>query len=166
MAQPFIGEIRIFSANFAPVGWALCEGQLLAVATYDALFSLLGTTYGGDGRTTFGLPDLRGRVPLHQGDGFRTGQHGGAESVTLTTPQLPPHTHSWEATTAGAANSSPVGNALATATATIYSNVNPINPLAQNAVSNTGGSTPHDNIQPYICINYIISLYGIYPSRQ
>ena len=128
------------------------------------LFQLIGTTYGGDGQSTFGGPDLRGRIPLHMGGGFNVGEMGGTETVTLTSQQLPSHSHAWQATTAGASNSSPVNNALATSTAAFYRNSAPSGPMAAASVGSAGGSQPHDNIQPYVCINYIISLFGIFPS--
>ncbi|MBS0206163.1 MAG: phage tail protein [Planctomycetes bacterium] len=164
MAQPYVGEIRIFAGNFAPAGWSFCDGQLLAISENETLFNLIGTTYGGDGQSTFALPDLRGRIPLHFGNGFIQAETGGAETVTLTVSQIPAHSHPWQATSAGATNSSPVSNALATSTAATYSNLVPASPMASHSVAFTGGNQPHNNFQPYICINYIISLYGIYPS--
>jgi microcystin-dependent protein len=162
----------MFAGNFAPRGWALCDGQLLAVSQNDALFSLLGTIYGGDGRTTFGLPDVRGRIPIHQGQGpglspRNLGSKGGAEKVTLTPTTLPSHTHAWDVANANAANRSPTGNGLAQALNTDYCDDTPsFTPMASNMVANTGGSQSHDNLMPFQCINYIIALFGIYPSRQ
>lgn len=164
MAQPYVGEIRIFAGNFAPAGWNLCEGQLLPISEYETLFNLIGTTYGGDGESTFGLPDLRGRIPLHFGNGYVMAETGGAEEITLTVQQIPQHNHPWLATAATATNSSPVGNALAQGTAAFYDNGTPSTPMASGMISPVGGSQPHENRQPYICINYIISLFGIFPS--
>lgn len=170
MSEPFIGEIKMFAGNFAPRGWALCDGQLLAISQNDALFSLLGTIYGGDGRTTFGLPDMRGRLPLHLGTGPglspRTiGSRGGQENVTITSNQLPAHSHTFQATSEFAESTTPSGNTLAASTgASIYGSGTAI---AMNAaiVENTGGSQSHTNVMPYTCMNFIIALLGIYPSR-
>ncbi len=172
MSEPFVGEIRMFAGNFAPRGWAFCDGQLLAVSQNDALFSLLGTIYGGDGRTTFGLPDLRGRIPLHQGTGpglsaRRLGSKGGAENVTLTTNQLASHTHDWNANTADATTAAPQGKVIAAGVgANLYRQVDQNTSLASTTIANTGGSQRHTNLMPTLCINYIIALVGIYPSRQ
>lgn len=170
MSEPFIGEIRMFGGTFAPVGWALCDGQLLAISQNDALFSLLGTTYGGDGRTTFGLPDLRGRVPIHQGTGSgltnrAMGATGGSETVTLSADQLPAHTHTMNASTNAADAADPAGAVLAEGGADIYVEDNANQALA-TSIGATGGSQPHDNLMPFQCTNYIISLFGIYPSRN
>jgi len=166
MAQPYVGEIRIFAGNFAPAGWMFCEGQLLPISENDTLFNLIGTTYGGDGQETFALPDLRGRVPIHQGNGFILAETGGVETVTLTTQQMAVHTHAFLATTA-APNSASPGNAfLAKPVASVYNDINPPNTVSMNpaAITPTGGSQPHDNFQPYLCLDFIISLFGIYPS--
>jgi microcystin-dependent protein len=165
MSSPYIGEIRLFAGNFAPVGWAFCNGQTIAISENDTLFNLIGTTYGGDGQSTFNLPNLQSRVPLHMGGGYTIGESGGVESVTLTTQTLPAHSHPWLATTSAAQNASPEKNAFASGTATVYSNAAPNTPMNNGVVGFFGGSQPHDNIQPYICINYIISLYGIYPTQ-
>ncbi len=176
MSEPFIGEIRMFAGTFAPRGWALCDGQLLAISQNDALFSLLGTTYGGDGRTTFGLPDLRGRVPVHAGSGTGPGlsarplgQKAGSETVTLTTQQIPSHAHTpVKASTEPADDSNPAGKALAATSYDVYI-TNPtvgLTDLAAGAVTSVGGSQPHDNAQPFLCVNFIIALVGIYPSRN
>ncbi|MEM7302675.1 MAG: tail fiber protein [Pseudomonadota bacterium] len=172
MSEPFVGEIRMFAGNFAPRGWALCDGQLLAVSQNDALFSLLGTIYGGDGRTTFGLPDMRGRIPMHMGQGpglsnRRLGAKGGRETVTLLDTQLPVHTHPAQGTTDNGNLPSPGGNRLASNTVLEpYSASESIDtPMAASAVSSTGGSGSHDNVMPFICIHFIIALFGIYPSR-
>ena len=173
MSEPFVGEIRMFAGNFAPRGWAFCDGQLLAVSQNDALFSLLGTIYGGDGRTTFGLPDLRGRIPLHQGQGpglssRRLGSKGGSENETLTTNQLASHTHDWNANTAAATGTAPQGKVLAAPTSGVrlYRQVTQDNNAASTVIANTGGSRSHTNLMPTLCINFIIALVGIYPSRH
>jgi microcystin-dependent protein len=167
MAQPYVGEIRIFAGNFAPAGWMFCEGQLLPISENETLFQLIGTTYGGDGQSTFALPDLRGRLPLHQGNGFILAETGGSEETTLTLQQISAHTHAFLASSA-AANSSTPGNAfLAKPVASIYNGINPPNTVAMNAavITVTGGSLPHSNFQPYLCVDFIISLYGIFPSQ-
>ncbi len=173
MSEPFVGEIRMFAGNFAPRGWAFCDGQLLAVSQNDALFSLLGTVYGGDGRTTFGLPDVRGRIPIHAGHGpglseRRLGSKGGAENVTLTVNQLPSHHHNWEVSNTDAVNLTPENNAYAnTLNADVYQeSPNDLENMNTNAVGNTGGSRSHTNLMPFLCIHFIIALVGIYPSRH
>lgn len=177
MSEPFVGEIRMFAGNFAPRGWAFCDGQLLAVSQNDALFSLLGTIYGGDGRTTYGLPDLRGRIPIHAGSGpglsnRRLGSKAGTEKETITVNQLPSHNHTWKATTANASNRTPVAtpntNAYAQPLNTqVYSdNISNETGFNGSMVGNTGGSRSHTNLQPFLCIHFIIALFGIYPSRN
>jgi microcystin-dependent protein len=172
MSEPFVGEIRMFAGNFAPQGWAFCDGQLLAVSQNDALFSLLGTIYGGDGRTTFGLPDLRGRIPVHAGSGpglsLRTiGQIGGAENVTLTQNQLPAHNHEMAASGDLGSQSNPANNLLARISNNdLYSGDPPDAALSSQAIGAAGGSQSHTNLMPYLCINFIIALFGIYPSRH
>lgn len=171
MSEPFVGEIRMFAGNFAPRGWAFCDGQLLAVSQNDALFSLLGTIYGGDGRSTFGLPDLRGRIPVHAGTGpglspRRLGAKGGAEQVTVTVNQLPSHQHPLRASSAAANQESPANNLTAQPTGALYSNVGPFVNLNNAAVSRVGGSRGHTNLMPFLCIHFIIALVGIYPSRH
>lgn len=173
MSNPFVGEIKMFAGSFAPRGYALCNGQLLAVSQNDALFSLLGTIYGGDGRTTFGLPDLRGRVPLHQGTGpglspRPIGQKAGSENVTLTSQQLASHTHTLQSTQTAGSTQEPVGREIAPAgggTDVYAEDLDPVNMNAQ-AIANKGGSQSHTNIMPFQCINFIIALVGVYPSRQ
>jgi microcystin-dependent protein len=174
MGEPFVGEIRMFGGNFAPAGWAFCQGQLMPIAENDTLFTLIGTTYGGDGQQTFGLPDLQGRIPVHAGTGndgitYQIGEKGGVESVTLTTSQIPAHTHVPIATTDAGTLSSPA-NATWAAAGTgeqLYST--PPNPpaSAMNAqgILPTGGSQPHENIAPYLAISFIISLFGVFPSQ-
>lgn len=173
MSEPFVGEIRMFAGNFAPLGWAYCDGQLLAVANNDALFSLLGTIYGGDGRTTFGLPDMRGRIPVHAGSGpglstRKLGAKGGSEKVTLVSGQLPSHNHTTGATATTASSGDPAGRVPANTTPTnIYATgLATTGTLASAAVSSTGGSLSHTNLMPYLCVHFIIALFGIYPSRQ
>jgi microcystin-dependent protein len=164
MAQPYVGEIRMFAGNFAPAGWMFCEGQLLPISEYDVLFNLIGTTYGGDGQETFALPDLRGRLPLHQGNGFIMGQLGGAEQVTLTTQQIPRHNHSLLATTNGGTTTNPPTNLLAKGGMAYIEDVG-VSPLNPASLSPAGGSQPHSNLQPFLCIDFIISLFGIFPSQ-
>ena len=179
MSEPFVGEIRMFAGNFAPKGWAFCDGQLLAVSSNDALFSLLGTIYGGDGRTTFGLPDLRGRIPIHAGSGpglspRRLGTKSGAETETLTASQVPSHTHTVNASNQAGTAASPAGhypaNTSSGAVTTQYDvPVRASSTLVQfnsGAVQTVGGSRSHSNMQPFLCINFIIALIGIYPSRD
>jgi microcystin-dependent protein len=167
MAQPFMGEIRIMSFNFAPQGWAMCNGQFLPINQNQALFSLLGTTYGGNGQTTFALPDLRGHVPIHMGNGHTQGERAGQEAHTLSIAELPTHTHAANAVAADGTEIIPVGNMLAKAApANPYHD--PTNLAAMNAavVSSTGGSQPHTNMQPYSVLSFCIALQGIFPSRN
>jgi len=165
MAQPYVGEIRIFAGNFAPAGWMFCEGQLLPISENETLFQLIGTTYGGDGQSTFSLPDLRGRIPIHQGGGFILAETGGAEEVTLTTQQIPAHSHAFLASANNASVANAAGNVLAqTPSYTPYIALNPNSPLSSNSCGPTGGSQPHTNFQPYLCVDFIISLFGIFPS--
>lgn len=173
MSQPYVGEIRLFGGNFAPVGWAFCDGQLMPISENDTLFNLIGTTYGGDGQETFGLPDLRSRVPIHSGGGTYTiGQSGGAETVTLSVAQLPQHTHPAAKTSTGQVNA-PTGAIFADATSSqtgvrVYANVITPNAATLNNASLTsvGGSQPHENVQPTLTVSYIISLFGIYPTQS
>jgi microcystin-dependent protein len=156
----------MFGGNFAPAGWMFCEGQLLPISENDTLFNLIGTTYGGDGQSTFGLPDLRGRLPLHQGNGFILAETGGAEEITLTTQQIPAHTHPLVTTTAIGTAASPQGSLLAASgSSNVYRPAPAAAPMAATMVGATGGSQPHDNFQPYLCIDFIISLFGIFPSQ-
>lgn len=165
MAQPYVGEIRIFAGNFAPVGWALCDGTLMSIEENETLFQVIGTTYGGDGRSTFALPDLRSRFPVHQGPNYGMGQSGGVETVTLSTEQMPAHTHPLQASTATGSQASATGAVLASGSSvSLYRAATASAPLAPEAMRFTGGSLPHDNMQPFLCITYIISLYGLYPS--
>jgi len=172
MSQPFIGEIRMFGGNFAPAGWALCDGQALAISENEALFALIGTTYGGDGLSTFNLPDLRGRGPVHQGtlnggSTYTLGEMAGVESVTLAVNQIPAHTHSAQGNSVGASSPSPAGGVWAAgavvAAAPGASANTTMNP---NAVGQAGGSQPHDNMVPFLVINFIIALFGIFPPQN
>lgn len=180
MSEPFIGEIMMVGFNFAPRGWAFCDGQLLPISQNTALFSLLGTIYGGDGRTTFALPDLRGRVPIHSGGGpglspYRQGQKGGVETVTLSAAQMPSHTHAAAGTAKAVSgsgnNTSPSGNNWAAlARENAYSSAAADGTMAADnvtvTVDNTGGSQTHENRQPYLSVSFCIALVGIYPSRS
>jgi len=172
MGQPYVGEIRMFAGNFAPNGWMFCEGQTLAISENEVLFQLIGTTYGGDGEQTFNLPNLASRVPIHMGTGpdgttYQIGEMAGTEQETLTVNQIPNHTHPLTASTAAGTDSNPQGNVLATTGGGIFlyyeggvdSNLNAA------AVGPQGGSQPHENTQPFLCINFIISLFGVFPSQ-
>ena len=165
MAQPYVGEIRMFAGNFAPAGWMFCEGQLLPISENETLFQLIGTSYGGDGQSTFALPDLRGRLPIHQGNGFILAETGGAEEITLTTAQLPAHGHPLLASAGPGNTNSPTGHLTGESAAVkVYVSEAPTASLNVLAVSNVGGSQPHTNFQPYLCVDFIISLFGIFPS--
>ena len=170
MAQPYVGEIRMFAGNFAPAGWMLCDGQLLPISENETLFQLIGTTYGGDGQSTFSLPDLRGRVLVHFGNGFTLAETGGGEGITLTTQQMPAHSHPLLVSSAMASTPRAAGAVLAQVrpgAPDLYIEDLPIPsrvPMALTSVSPVGGSQPHENLQPYLCINFIISLFGIFPS--
>jgi microcystin-dependent protein len=166
MSTPYIGEIRLFAGNFAPVGWLFCDGTTLPISQYDVLFNLIGTTYGGDGQTTFALPDLRGRVPLHQASsGYTLGQQGGVETVTLIAQQMPQHTHTLQATNTTGTQGNPGGNLLANSQGPQpYIQENPDGNLNGQAISSSGGSQPHENMQSFLCINFIIATEGIFPS--
>ena len=166
--MPYIGEIRIFAGNFAPSGWAFCEGQQVPIAENDALFVVLGTRYGGDAETYFNLPDLRGRAPMHQGNGHIAGEASGIEEVTLTVTQIPGHTHTLLASSDTGTLPDPGNHVPArshTANVDLYIEDNPISNMSVNAISPIGGSQPHTNLQPYLCLNFIISLYGVFPSQ-
>ena len=174
MGQPYVGEIRMFGGNFNPNGWALCNGQLLPISENEVLFSLIGTTYGGDGQSTFGLPNLQSRVPLHPGTGkdgitYQLGEMGGVEDVTLTVPTIPNHAHLVNATTTG--NQEPPTPATLPASAApanrnVYGPLNSAVKMYSGTIAPAGGSQPHSNIQPYLAITFIISLYGIFPSQN
>ncbi|HEX7139984.1 MAG TPA: tail fiber protein [Vicinamibacterales bacterium] len=167
MAQPYVGEIRMFAGNFAPAGWMFCEGQLLPISEYETLFNLIGTTYGGDGQSTFALPDLRGRVPIHMGNGFTLAETGGAEEITLTVAQIPAHSHPLLSAQTFATTSDPTTALLAIAplaTTFPFGSDAPLTTLSPTSVSAVGGSQPHNNFQPYLCVDFIISLFGIFPT--
>ena len=166
MAEPFLSEIRIMSFNFAPKGWALCNGQFLPINQNQALFALLGTTYGGNGQTTFALPDLRGRVPIHFGAGRTLGQQGGEQAHTLTISELPMHIHQENATTVSATTATPDNAKLLaqSAAANLYAAASNLEPMSAAAISNVGGSQPHLNMQPFLVLNFSIALQGIFPS--
>lgn len=166
MSEPYVGEIRMVGFNFAPNGWALCNGQLLAISQYDTLFNLIGTTYGGDGQQTFALPNLQGRIPFHQGNSFVLGQISGTETVTLLTTQLPTHTHSLAASSSGGTQSAPTGGYWAQSTLAEYSTEAASHSMAATVVGSAGGSLPHDNMPPFLVINFVISLFGIYPTQN
>ncbi len=165
MAQPYVGEIRMFAGNFAPAGWQFCEGQLLPISENETLFQLIGTTYGGDGQSTFALPDLRGRLPLHQGNSYILAEAGGAEEVTLTVSQIPSHSHPLLASATTGNQLSPAGALPANSfNITPYINDVPSADMSAQAITVIGESQPHTNFQPYLCISFIISLFGIFPS--
>lgn len=171
MGQPYVGEIRMFAGNFAPVGWKLCDGQLLAIAENETLFQLIGTTYGGDGQSTFALPDLRSRVPVHMGQGlgssYPIGQTGGGETVTLTVNQIPSHGHVANASAGQGTSDLPNGRLWAAPSepsAKLYASGAPNSSMHPSIVGPVGGSQPHENMPPFLAINFIISLFGIFPS--
>ena len=169
--SPYVGEIRMFAGNFAPAGWYFCNGQQLPISENEVLFQLIGTTYGGDGESTFQLPNLQSRVPNHMGLGpdgstYQLGETGGVESVTLTTQQIPSHTHALTGSSTNATTTSPLGNVPGTlpeATTLAYGTDAPASTFAAQSVTPQGGSQPHDNMQPFLCISFIISAFGIYP---
>jgi|SRR6185312_1962378 len=165
MGTPYVGEIRMFAGNFAPAGWAFCNGQLMAISENEVLFQLIGTTYGGDGQSTFALPNLSSRVPMHTGSGFVIGQTGGTETVTLTTSQVPAHSHVPLCNSGAGSQDDPTGGIWAQQTSNApYVNLAPSLNMAQNAIGSAGGSQPHDNMVPFLAINFIISLFGVFPS--
>ena len=173
MAQPYVGEIRMFAGNFAPNGWMFCEGQLMPISENETLYQLIGTTYGGDGQSTFALPDMRGRLPLHQvqvqgpGESYVMGQTGGVEEITLTAAQIPVHGHALTATSALGTDDRAGDRMLAQqGTTSLYLQDAPTVPMNAQSVTPTGGSQPHTNLQPYLCIDFIISLFGVFPSPQ
>jgi microcystin-dependent protein len=171
MAQPYVGEIRMFAGNFPPAGWMFCDGQPLPISENETLFQLIGTTYGGDGESTFNLPNLQSRVPIHTGTGpdgttYQIGEMAGTEQETLTLQQIPTHTHTLIGSTANGTEAAPAGGVLATSTTLQpYAQISPADTsFAPSCITPVGGSQPHENCQPFICIYYIISLFGIYPS--
>jgi microcystin-dependent protein len=166
MAQPYVGEIRMFAGNFAPAGWMFCDGSSMPISENETLFNLIGTTYGGDGQSTFALPDLRGRLPVHFGNGVILAETGGAEDVTLTVNQIPVHAHAFSAVDAAGSQTTPAGNLPAQSFNVVpYINDAPGASFNAGAITPAGGSQPHANVQPYLCINFIISLFGIFPSQ-
>ena len=172
MSDPFIGQVTIFAGTFAPRGWGFCDGQLLPISQNTALFSILGTTYGGDGRTTFGLPNLKGRLPMHAGNGpglssRRLGQAGGQETVTLNAQQISSHTHTLRASPSPGEASDPAANALGRSVgALVYGSAAGLGPMATDAVESTGGGQAHDNKQPFQVLHFIIAIVGVFPSRN
>jgi microcystin-dependent protein len=166
MSQPFIGEIRMFAGNFAPAGWMFCDGSVLPITGNETLFALIGTTYGGDGITTFALPNLQSRVPIHVGPGFALGQTGGVETVTLTTSQIPAHSHVPQANTNAGTQTGPGSGVWANSSLGQFDNTNPPDsPMAVGALGLAGGSQPHDNMVPFLVVNFILSLFGVFPSQ-
>jgi microcystin-dependent protein len=170
MPEPFVGEIRMFGGNFAPAGWAFCDGQTIPISENDVLFTLIGTTYGGDGQETFNLPNLQSRVPIHQGtlagNTYTLGEMAGVESVTLTVQQIPVHTHAVIVTNTNGTGSTPGSNIFAQSPSIkMYSSAAPNTPLNNLVVTADGGSQPHENCQPFLCINFIISLFGVFPTQ-
>lgn len=172
MSNPYIGEIRMFGGNFPPAGWMFCNGQLLPISENDALFTLIGTTYGGDGQSTFALPDLQGRLPIHAGQGpgisqsYLIGEKAGVESVTVTVNQLPIHSHPMLGSADPASAKGATGNVLGRGPAEVYASEYTPDTLSAQSMTPVGGSQPHDNFQPYLCVNFIISLFGIFPSQN
>lgn len=170
MAQPYVGELRIFAGNFAPAGWMFCEGQIIPISENETLFNLIGTTYGGDGQSTFALPDLRGRLPIHQGtrpggSSYIMAENGGAEEVTLSVNQMPIHTHPMLGASGNGTQATARNNVLASSPLLkLYSGEAADTAMAATSITSTGGNQPHTNVQPYLCVNYIISLFGIFPS--
>ncbi len=172
MAQPYVGEIRMFAGNFAPNGWMFCEGQTMPISENEVLFQLIGTTYGGDGEETFNLPNLASRIPFHMGTGpdgttYQIGEMAGTEQETLSIQQIPNHTHPLTASTSSGQQASPEGAVLAQGPLSItpYIEDTPAANMAAGAITPAGGSQPHENTQPFLCINFIISLFGIFPSQ-
>jgi microcystin-dependent protein len=173
MSSPFVGEIRMFGGTFAPAGWAMCDGQLMPISQNDTLFTLIGTTYGGDGQETFAVPDIQGRVPLHQGTNpgtgttYQIGEKAGVESVTLNTNQMPLHNHAFLASSDGATQNAPTGNVVGSST-----NIKNWSPfpstgnMGTSALTPVGGNQPHENMMPYLVVTYIISLFGIFPTQN
>jgi microcystin-dependent protein len=166
MSSPYVGECRLVGFNFAPVGWALCQGQLVPISENDTLFNLIGTTYGGDGQSTFQLPNLQGRAAVHQGTGFVIAQVGGQETVTLSVQQIPSHTHTLIGSNSSGGTNLLAGSLLASCPTQVYvqTGPSPSSALNVNSVSYTGNSQPHDNLQPYLTMSWIIALFGVYPS--
>jgi microcystin-dependent protein len=171
MSTQYVGEIRIFAGNFAPIDWHFCDGSLLAISEYDVLYNLIGTTYGGDGQQTFALPNLQGRIPFHQGtdasgNTYVIGQSGGAETVTIGPNQLPAHSHALLANSGTGTQASPSGGAFAVSSLEMFSPVAPSTALSSQALGTIGGGQPHENRIPFLAVNFIIALFGVYPSQS
>lgn len=167
MSQPYVGEIRMFAGNFAPAGWMFCEGQLLSISEYETLFFLIGTTYGGDGESTFGLPDLRGRIPIHQSGNNPLASSFGTETVTLNSQQIPQHTHALLVYNATANSPNPGNNLIGLSTqAEVFYGDNPSVAMNAGAITAVGGNQPHENMMPFLCISFIISMFGIFPTQN
>jgi len=170
MVTPYVGEIRMFGGNFAPVGWQWCNGNLVSISEYEVLYQLIGTTYGGNGTTNFGLPDLRGRVPLHMGTGaggtYILGQPSGTETVTLASSQMPQHNHTYNASLTQGNQSNPTNEVIASGGLLIYKADPTTVQLSNTAIGFAGGNQPHENIQPFQCLNYIIAMFGVYPQQS
>ncbi len=172
MEQPYVGEVRMFAGNFPPNGWMFCEGQTLPISENEVLFQLIGTTYGGDGEETFNLPNLASRVPMHMGTGpdgttYQIGEMAGTEQETLSIQQIPSHTHPFVASTSAATSNSPIGNVVrASPSVDVHYSTNPDTNMNSQAITPRGGSQPHENMQPFLCINFIISLFGVFPSQS
>lgn len=167
MSEPYVGEIRMWAGSFAPSGWAFCDGSILPIAENVALFELIGTTYGGDGQQNFALPDLRGRLPTHRSGSVAIGQRGGVETVTLTVPQLPVHSHAFLGTSNQGGSTNPPSNVVAQIPGgNAYIQDTASVALSPQSVLSTGGSQPHENMQPYLCVSFIVSLFGIYPTQN
>jgi len=166
MSEPYVGEIRMVGFNFAPAGWAFCDGSLVPISENETLFNLIGTTYGGDGQTTFGLPNLLGRIPVHQGNGYVIGSPGGTETVTLDLNQIPVHTHALNANTAAGNKPSPVGGVWASSSLEQFGTGAPSTSMSATALKQAGGDLPHSNLSTFQAINFVISLFGVYPSQN
>src|SRR5262249_4813658 len=167
MSGPFVGEIRMFAGNFAPAGWAFCNGALIPISENETLFNLIGTTYGGDGQNTFALPNLQSRLPIHVGPGFALGQSGGVETVTLTTSQIPAHSHVPQGFSTQGGQAGPLNGVWANSSpATYFADTAPSLQMAASAIGSSGGSQPHDNMVPFLVINFILSLFGVFPSQS
>ncbi len=171
MSQPFVGEIRLFAGNFPPIGWSFCDGAAVSIAENPVLFDLIGTTYGGDGQQTYKLPDLRGRIPIHQGGNGQSspyviGQSGGAEAVALTLAELPAHTHALNASTNAAVSTKGPVDALGASTMNLYGSATPNMPMEPTAIAPVGANQPHENMAHFTAINYIIAMFGVFPSQN
>jgi microcystin-dependent protein len=166
MVTPFLGEIRIMSFDFAPNGWAMCNGSLLPINQNQALFALLGTTYGGDGQTNFALPDLRGRIPMHFGSGFNQGERAGEQGHTLSISEIPTHTHVVVGTSTEATTAIPTGNVFANSPLQFWAAPNPLQPLLPSTITTAGGSQAHNNMSPYLVLTFCIALQGVFPSQN